>query len=36
VPLLGKAEKGELEALILEKLCAYYDQHGPIPSRRSP
>ena len=29
MPLLGKAEKGQLEELILQKLQAHYDQHGP-------
>jgi hypothetical protein len=28
VPLLGKAEKGQLEELILEKLTEYYDRQG--------
>ena len=28
MPLLGKAEKGQLEELILGKLRAHYDQHG--------
>ena len=28
VPLLGKAEKDELEELILEKLTEHYDRHG--------
>ena len=28
VPLLGKAEKDELEGLILEKLTEHYDRHG--------
>jgi hypothetical protein len=28
VPLLGKAEKGQLEELILEKLTEHYDRHG--------
>jgi hypothetical protein len=28
VPLLGKAEKGQLEQLILEKLTDHYDRHG--------
>src|SRR5438128_11578555 len=28
VPLLGKAEKGELEQLILQHLRAHYDLHG--------
>jgi hypothetical protein len=28
MPLLGNAEKGELEGLILEKFTAYYDDHG--------
>jgi hypothetical protein len=28
VPLLGKAEKGQLEELILAKLQAHYDAHG--------
>lgn len=27
--LLGKAEKGQLEELILGKLQAHYDAHGP-------
>ena len=29
MPLLGKAEKGQLEDLIRQQLQAYYDQHGP-------
>lgn len=29
MPLLGKAEKVELEALILERFRDRYDQHGP-------
>jgi hypothetical protein len=28
VPLLGNAEKGELERLILARLTEHYDQHG--------
>lgn len=28
MPLLGKAEKAQLEELILEKLTAHYDSHG--------
>ena len=28
MPLLGKAEKGQLEELILEKLTEHYDRHG--------
>jgi len=28
VPLLGKAEKGQLEELILQKLTEHYEQHG--------
>ena len=28
MPLLGNAEKAELEGLILEKLTQYHDQHG--------
>jgi hypothetical protein len=28
VPLLGKAEKGQLEELILGKLTEHYDRHG--------
>jgi hypothetical protein len=28
VPLLGKAEKAQLEVLILEKLTAHYERHG--------
>lgn len=28
MPLLGKAEKGQLEELILEKLTEHYDSHG--------
>jgi hypothetical protein len=28
VPLLGNAEKGELESLILAKLQAHYELHG--------
>jgi hypothetical protein len=30
VPLLGRAEKGQLEELILAKLRAHYDAHGPV------
>jgi len=29
VPLLGKAEKGQLEEMILAKLQAHFDGHGP-------
>lgn len=29
MPLLGKAEKGQLEELILAKLSAHYDENGP-------
>ena len=29
MPLLGKAEKSQLEELILEKLRAHYDSNGP-------
>ncbi|HUP96575.1 MAG TPA: hypothetical protein VM073_01465 [Usitatibacter sp.] len=29
VPLLGKAEKGQLEEMILERLQAHFDAHGP-------
>jgi len=29
VPLLGKAEKGQLEELILQKLRDHYDSNGP-------
>jgi hypothetical protein len=29
VPLLGKAEKGQLEELILERLTAYFERTGP-------
>jgi hypothetical protein len=29
VPLLGKAEKSELEKLVLLQLQSHYDQHGP-------
>ena len=29
MPLLGKAEKGQLEELILQKFQAHYDQNGP-------
>ena len=29
MPLLGKAEKAQLEELILQTLRAHYDQHGP-------
>ena len=29
MPLLGKAEKGQLEELILQRFRAHYDQHGP-------
>lgn len=28
MPLLGRAEKGQLEELILERLRAFYDEHG--------
>jgi hypothetical protein len=28
LPLLGKAEKGQLELMILARLEAYYDSHG--------
>ena len=28
VPLLGNAEKAELERLILERLTEYHNQHG--------
>jgi hypothetical protein len=28
VPLLGRAEKAQLEELILQKLQAHYDAHG--------
>ena len=28
MPLLGKAEKGQLEELILEKLTDHYERHG--------
>jgi hypothetical protein len=28
VPLIGPQEKAELEALVLEKLSAHFDQHG--------
>lgn len=28
MPLLGKAEKAQLETLILEKLQAHFDAHG--------
>lgn len=28
MPLLGKAEKGQLEELILAKLTEHYEQHG--------
>ena len=28
MPLLGNAEKAELEGLILEKLTHYHEQHG--------
>ena len=28
MPLLGKAEKGQLEELILEKLTQHYEAHG--------
>jgi hypothetical protein len=28
MPLLGNAEKGELEGLILEEFTTYYDTHG--------
>lgn len=29
MPLLGKAEKAQLEELILARLTTHYDQHGP-------
>ena len=29
MPLLGPREKGELEALILERLTEHFDRHGP-------
>lgn len=29
MPLLGKAEKAQLEELILEKLTSHFEQHGP-------
>jgi hypothetical protein len=29
VPLLGKAEKSQLEELILQRLRAHYDSNGP-------
>ena len=29
MPLLGKAEKGQLEELILQKFQAHYDENGP-------
>ena len=29
MPLLGKAEKGQLEEMILGKLQAHFDEHGP-------
>ena len=29
MPLLGKAEKAQLEELILEKLTAFFDGNGP-------
>ena len=29
MPLLGKAEKGQLEELILARLTAYHDENGP-------
>ena len=29
MPLLGKAEKGQLEELILQKLRDHYDSNGP-------
>ena len=29
MPLLGKAEKGQLEELILEKLRVHFDSNGP-------
>ena len=29
MPLLGKAEKGQLEELILRALSEHYDAHGP-------
>ena len=28
MPLLGKAEKGQLEELILEKLTEHFERHG--------
>ena len=28
MPLLGKAEKGQLEQLILQKLTDHYEKHG--------
>ena len=28
MPLLGKAEKGQLEELILEKLVEHFERHG--------
>ena len=28
MPLLGKAEKGQLEQLILQKLTEHYEKHG--------
>ena len=28
MPLLGPQEKGELEALVLERLREHYDRHG--------
>ena len=29
MPLLGKAEKGQLEELILRNLQSHFDHHGP-------
>ena len=29
MPLLGNAEKGELERLILERFTEHYERHGP-------
>jgi hypothetical protein len=29
LPLLGNAEKAELESLILERLTDHYERHGP-------
>ena len=29
MPLLGKAEKGQLEELILQRFQAHFDQNGP-------